>query len=212
MDRRLRSAALRPGDPSHDAGKPATEDSATATLEAIGRRIRRIRSLRGLTLGALATEAGLSPSMLSLVERGRASPSLSSLVAIAKALGVALTRLVVDEIDDEPVTRFHEQPVLETPKHVLRRVLRDDRVRGVMITHNEYAAGAGNSPTPIIHAGHEFGIVVDGELTVELDGVSYVLKPGDLIAHDSARPHRIWNYGRRPARAFWFNVSRRGSE
>ena len=212
MDRRSRGTLLPPGEPAHDEGEPAAEDSAEATLEAIGRRIRRIRGQRGLTLVALATEASLSPSMLSLVERGRASPSLSSLVAIAKALGVALTRLVVDEPDDEPVTRFHEQPVLETPRHVLRRVLRDDRVRGVMITHNEYAAGAGNSPTPITHVGHEFGIVVDGELTVELDGISYLLKPGDLIAHDSARPHRIWNYGRRPARAFWFNVSRRGPE
>lgn len=190
---------------------PATAvDGVTAadTLVAIGGRIRRLRTQRGLTLQALARQSDLSPSMLSLVERGRTSPSISSLLAIAKALGVDMTRLILDEPEAGIVTRFQEQPVLETPDHVLRRVLRDDRVRGILLTYNEYRPGIGNSIMPITHSGYEYGFVIDGELTVEVEGTAYLLRAGDLISHHSGRPHRIWNYSRRPVRALWFNLTR----
>jgi Helix-turn-helix len=56
----------------------ATNDFSDATasaLAAIGIRIKEIRLARGMTLQTVSDESGLSPSMLSLVERGRASPS-----------------------------------------------------------------------------------------------------------------------------------------
>lgn len=52
----------------------------------------------------------------------------------------------------------------------------------------------------------DFFLVLDGELTVELDGTVYRLQAGDLISYNSTRAHRIWNYSRRDAKALWFNV------
>jgi len=72
-------------DLSIDAQPTLSEDIAettASTLAAIGLRIRELRQLRGLTLQALADVSGLSTSMLSLVERGRASPSIGSLIVI----------------------------------------------------------------------------------------------------------------------------------
>jgi transcriptional regulator with XRE-family HTH domain len=186
-----------------------TADEAEATVAAIGQRVRRLRVRRGLTLQGLADASSLSPSMLSLVERGLTSPSIGTLVAVAKALGVAMKDLLLDTPlgEDELVVRMADQPEFETPDHVLRRVLCQDRARGVLVTHNEYRPGIGNSATPIVHSGFEYGFVLEGELTVEVDGVSYLLGAGDLITHKSNRPHRIWNYSDRPVRALWFNLN-----
>lgn len=64
------------------------------TGEEVGRRIRHLRQERGLSLRRLAVAAGLAPSYLCDVERGRARPSLKALTALAAALGVEVSRLV----------------------------------------------------------------------------------------------------------------------
>ncbi len=54
----------------------------------LGSEIRRRRKAHKWTLERLAQESGLSPHYLSTVETGRRDPSVSTVVAIAKALGV----------------------------------------------------------------------------------------------------------------------------
>jgi transcriptional regulator with XRE-family HTH domain len=192
---------------------PATQNRSNEILEAaalaaIGSRIRELRTKRSLTLQSLSETTGLSPSMLSLVERGKASPSVGSLVAISSALGVHMSDLLLSDRHDSdgPVSRRSEQPMFETSQGVLRRVLRDDRIRGVEVAVNEYAPETGSSTEPTHHSGYEYGIVVDGHLTVEVDGVEHILNPGDLISYDSTRNHRIWNHGSQRARALWVNL------
>ncbi len=182
---------------------------ATAdTLETIGARIRDLRTKKGQTLQALAEFTGLSASMLSLVERGKASPSIGSLIVVASALDVHMSDLFAADHDGsrDPVSRASEQPIFETSQGVLRRVLREDRVRGVEIAVNEYAPQTGNSPVSVHHAGFEYGVVLEGELTIELDGTEFILRPGDLISYESERSHRIWNYGSKRVRALWVNI------
>src|SRR5918994_2299004 len=60
-------------------------------LAAIGNRIRDLRGQKTLTLQALSELTGLSPSMLSLVERGQTTPSIGTLVVISSALGVHMS-------------------------------------------------------------------------------------------------------------------------
>jgi len=91
---------------------------------------------------------------------------------------------------------------------VLRRVLRADHARGVEIAINEYAPDTGSAAAPVHHAGHEYGVVLEGKLTVEVDGTRHVLHPGDVISYESSRDHRIWNYGADRARALWVNLER----
>ncbi|GEL94951.1 helix-turn-helix domain-containing protein [Cellulomonas composti] len=67
----------------------------------VGRRIRHLRTARGLTLDALSQRVGVSSSMLSLVENGRREPRLSLLRDLADALGASVN----DLIDPEPPSR-----------------------------------------------------------------------------------------------------------
>jgi len=58
---------------------------------AIGRAIRGFRRQQGITVADLAERTGLSRGMLSKIENGNISPSLSTLQSLASALGVPLT-------------------------------------------------------------------------------------------------------------------------
>jgi transcriptional regulator with XRE-family HTH domain len=192
------------------AAKTSLGDSTEDAIALIGTRIRDVRTMKGMPLRALADRTGLSMSMLSLVERGKASPSIGTLIAICSALDVHMADLLapVSLVRQSPVSRVEDQPVVQTRAGVDRRILRDDRVNGVEIAINQYAPDTGSAPTPIHHEGFEYGVVIEGQLTVELDGAVHTLRPGDLISYDSARHHRISNEGPRKARALWVNLRR----
>ena len=60
----------------------------------MGDRLREARQARGLSLRTLAERLGVSPSLISQVETGRAKPSVSTLYAIVTELGISLDELV----------------------------------------------------------------------------------------------------------------------
>ena len=68
----------------------------------IGDRLRRARAARGLSLRTLADRLGVSPSLISQVERGRAKPSVNTLYALARELEVSLDELLF--VDARPST------------------------------------------------------------------------------------------------------------
>ena len=185
-------------------------ETTASTLAAIGSRIREQRRARRLTLQSLADIAGISPSMLSLVERGRASPSIGSLIVVASALKISMADLLAGEAEPEErvVVHAHEAAIVETAQHVVRRILREDRGRGISIALNEYEPHTGSADKPISHEGFEYGFVLEGELTVEVAGVAYRLVQNDLIAYSSRRLHKIWNHGDTHVRTLWFNLDR----
>ena len=185
-------------------------ETTASTLVAIGSRIREIRLARGTTLRALADASGLSPSMLSLVERGQASPSIGSLIVIANALQITMADLMAAEEPKRKTIVVHssEAPIIETRKHVVRRLLKQDREHGVSVALNEYQPHTGSAEHPISHEGFEYGFVLEGALTIEVDGVAHIVSAGDLIAYSSRLRHKIWNHGDRKVRTLWFNLDR----
>lgn len=190
--------------------EPDTVVDADGTVAQVGTRIRSLRSEGNLTLQALAESTGLSSSMLSLVERGKTSPSIGTLVAISSALGVHMSDLFeeISEKFEEPVTRVEDQPVYVTANGVRRRIAKDDNQRGAELVVNEYEPGTGSGRELLHHSGYEYGIVLEGKLEVEVAGEVYELKPGDCISYDSMLPHKIINHGRKHVKAVWVNLDR----
>jgi transcriptional regulator with XRE-family HTH domain len=62
--------------------------------QAVGERIARLRELRGLTQAELATKAGMFRETLADIERGASQPKLETLMRLAAALRVPITRLI----------------------------------------------------------------------------------------------------------------------
>lgn len=103
---------------------PLDEERDEADALAIGRRIRRLRVERGLTLEALAAQVGRAPSQLSMIENGRREPRLSMLRTIAKALGTTMDALLqADPLDERDELEIR-----------VERALRGGRLQALGIT------------------------------------------------------------------------------
>jgi transcriptional regulator with XRE-family HTH domain len=190
----------------------ASNGAAEETLRAIGLRLRNARRARDMTLKDVAEASGISTSMLSLLERGRVSPSLGSLIDVCLALKLPMSQVIEGGEStprEEVVVHSADRHVFEHAKRVVRQILLEDHKRGVSIAIAEFPPNSDSTPTPHSHGGHEYGYVLEGKLTVEVDGQSYSVGKGDLISYSSRSRHRIWNHGKRPARTLWLNVGLR---
>lgn len=198
-------------DPSGAAPTPGLERVSVHTdLRHLGARIRQIRTDRNLKLADVAARTGISLSMISALERGTTNASIGTLIAVADALGISLVELFGMEKGPgpSPVIRSTDQPVVESTTGVRRRLVYRDPGRGIEMAHNEYVPGAWSADKPLRHGGFEFGVVIKGELLVELNGQQHQLRQGDAIAYLSTTPHRIHNPGKRAAQTFWINLYR----
>ena len=80
---------------------PLRPEGAREKMSAgLGSRLRVAREQKGMTVRGLARYVGVSPSLVSQIERSRVMPSVGTLYAIANELG-----LVVDDLFKGPVSR-----------------------------------------------------------------------------------------------------------
>jgi transcriptional regulator with XRE-family HTH domain len=175
------------------SGAPVT---ARRTLEqSIGVLIRQHRKRMGLTVAELAGAASVSMGMLSKIENGQISPSLTTLQAIANALGVPIS-LLFSEFEERRDCSYvaaskgvviHRRGTRVGHRYELlgHIVGGDINVEPFLITLTEDA-----SPyTAFQHQGTELIYMLTGEVVYAHGGRSYHLKPGDALMFDSAAPH-----------------------
>jgi transcriptional regulator with XRE-family HTH domain len=196
----------------------------------MGERLREARRARNLSLRTLAERLGVSPSLISQIETGRANPSVSTLYAIAAELDVSLDELLFnDRRPPEPVapappevpasgTMAPAPPVQRAAdRHSIRLAsgVNWDRLTtlsepGVEFLHVTYEVGGASSPPDAFqrHPGHEWGYVLSGRLQVRIGFDEYVLEPGDAISINSSIPHRLATLGDEPVHAIWFVLGR----
>lgn len=195
--------------------RPATVDDGSGLdhLE-LGANIRHIRTAEaGLTIEALATAAGVSISLISQIERGRAEPSLSTLRRIGAALDVPVARFFLggEEAPGETdrggrrvVVRRDERKHLRVRESdITWQLLTPDLSRKLEVLMGEVGPGAVTPPAdrPLSeHVGEEVIVVLEGTLTCVYAGAEHVLGPGDAISMDPTLPHRVENRGPRTVR------------
>jgi transcriptional regulator with XRE-family HTH domain len=182
----------------------------TDEVVAVGQAIRAMRQQKSMTLDELSERAGLSPSFMSLVERGRSSLALTSLFAVARALDIDVAQLL------PPTEEFHHghegcQVVREyarevTPIHVGDREYRflaaeiKDRVLEPLLVTVKPTFTDFDSYT---HPGEEFAWVISGEIVYVVEGQDYRLGVGDSIHVDSTRSHGLRNETEKDASVLW---------
>jgi transcriptional regulator with XRE-family HTH domain len=166
------------------------------TLEqALGVQVRAMRRRLGITVSELAASAGLSGGMLSKIENGQISPSLSSLQALAKALNVPITTFfsTFEERRDCSFVPAGNGVIIERrgsrvghEYSLLGHAMGGQMaIEPYLITLHEGAA-----PYPAFqHVGREFIYMLSGEVMYRHGDQSYHLRPGDALLFDSAAPH-----------------------
>lgn len=168
-------------------------------LVALGQRVQRLRAQRGMTLQELATEGGVSVSMLSAVERGAKAPTVVVLDRIATGLGVRLTTLV-DEPDADRVVirRAAEQDTVA--EDGWSRTILSPVVPGVNFewirTTLPPGRDAGSFPA-YAPGSHVFVVLQEGRLRLTVGERESELRAGDSAYFAADAVHRYANLGDR---------------
>lgn len=166
--------------------------------DSLGARLRARRKALGLTMQKVADEAGLTIGFISQIERGLASPSLSSLAAVSRVLDMDTSQLFAQPPSPGAMTTAGMRPVygIDPANMTYERISSSfpgNVLRAVLIHE-----APGHRSEPIRHEGEELFYILHGALTVEIEGQRQVLKPGDSIHFASTRVHSSWNHTDQP--------------
>lgn len=180
--------------------KPALPTAPADEVPAIGTRVRALREAMTLSLRDLAERSGVSAPMLSQVERGETSPTLAVAAKIATGLDLTLSQLLrLDESTHAVVTREGKRRRYSHGGHQYEELtppLPGQRADVSLHVLKPEAATGGAGDPPFHEPGsRETAVVIDGELTLVIDGASHELGTGDSVTFDADLPHHFENHG-----------------
>jgi transcriptional regulator with XRE-family HTH domain len=163
----------------------------------VGARLRELREARKISMLGLAIKSGLSANALSMIERGRTSPSVSTLYKLADALGV-------------PITEFFSPPSIKSDVILIKA---DGRTR-IPITRGVWEglggekfsgrvepfiltleSGATSGQNMMVHTGCEFVFCLRGQLEYLIEKQLIELAAGDSLLFAAELNHRWRNPG-----------------
>ncbi len=182
------SPGAEPGNPAPQcqAGMSPRAKPGTGLAGGIGRWLTAYRERRGLRVTQLAREIGVSPSLISQIERGQARPSVSTLFAMAQALGVpvdAFFRVQAHEGSPGAEQEYHARTAqaepsgqedaagdggraADPPRDALRgRLGADGRARDA--PGPVHAPGAGTEDRYVVRRGNRAAIDIEGGIRWE---------------------------------------------
>jgi transcriptional regulator with XRE-family HTH domain len=204
---------------------PADSRTPTVVPEVFGARLRAAREERQISVRSLARTVGVSPSLISQIENGKANPSVGTLYLIVSALEISIDSLFSER--EAPASAAVPQMTGRSDRVVLRKANRPsvDLASGVRwerltptpdadvdFLYVTYEVGGASCPPDALmrHSGREYGLVLSGHLGATIGFETYELAPGDSIVTDSTVPHRFWTIGDEPAVLVWTVVGRAG--
>ena len=176
----------------------AVRDSKENNLErAIGHEVRTCRKKLGITVADLASDTGLSVGMLSKIENGAISPSLTTLQTLSRALGVPITSFFqrYEEPRNAVFVKAGEGVELErrgTRAGHQYRLLGHigSNASGVSVEPYLITLSADSDVFPTFqHEGLEFLYMLQGEVVYRHGDQKFHMKPGDSLFFDADAPH-----------------------
>jgi transcriptional regulator with XRE-family HTH domain len=168
----------------------------------LGRRVAAYRADRGLKVSELARRVGVSPSLISQIERQQSQPSVSTLFALAEALEVPVDAFFEEGRSSKPasvggdgqyVVRRDERSTIDIEGGVRWERLTPLPLHGLDFLEIVYEPGTESHPQLYRHPGTEMVLVLDGRLDIHIGFQRNELFVGDSIHFPSSLPHRYVN-------------------
>lgn len=176
---------------------------------AVGEKLRALRLRKKMGLVELGRHSGLSPAMLSKIERGRLVPTLPTLMRIALVFSVGLEHFFSDPSKRPALAvvrkaerqRFPDRPSDRHPNYWFE-CLDFPAVERKM---NAYFVEFEEVPDERLHrhqhGGAEVLYVVEGKLVVKVADIDHALAAGDSMYFDPSMPHSYRREGKKTCKA-----------
>jgi len=187
----------------------------TATLKTglngygIGAKIRALRLKKKMGLVELGQHTGLSPALLSKIERGRLFPTLPTLLRIALVFSVGLEfffagareKPLIAVVRKAQRVRLPDKPGARQVVYRFESLDYPATERRFNSYYAEFFPVAPAGVEPHAHPGVEFIYALTGTLSVHIDGEEHALEAGDSMYFDSSLPHGYRRSGGRTCSA-----------
>ncbi len=187
-----------------DHGVPTEKPEGNASHDnAVGARVKALREAMGLSLRDLSERSGVSPTMLSQVERGSTSPTLAVAEKIAAGLDLSLSQLLrLDEVRHLVISRSEDHMVRSSTGHRIEELSPPLPGQRADVSSHRLEPGAstgGEGDAPMHEPGsRETTVVLDGSLVLVFEGDRHQLNPGDSVTFDADLPHHFENQSDEP--------------
>lgn len=185
---------LDAGDPTRSVSNAPSRDDLTLEIS-IGRKIRALRQKLQLTGADLAAEADISPGMLSKIENGGISPSLSTLHSLARVLNAPLTSFFADYEERRDCSYVKSGKGLPIERRGTKAGHRYELIGHSLageIVVEPYLIKLSEDAEPYTlfqHDGVEFIYMLTGKVSYRHADKVYLLEPGDSLFFDCGAPH-----------------------
>lgn len=183
----------------------------SAELQKIGYRLRDLRNQRGLNLRELAELTGLSPGYLSLLENGKAVPSLQVMLKLSDTFNKNLHYFFESKNSEQQYLFFpYEKQFTVGGSNGNRqiRILTPGEHLEIEPMHITLEPEVGAEAGLATHEGWEFLYVLEGEITLHLGEEIIVCKQGDSICYNAMTPHFSENRSSANAAGIWIGFKR----
>jgi transcriptional regulator with XRE-family HTH domain len=179
-----------------------------------GEIVRQLRHKAGMTIEELALASKVSRAMLSSVERGEKSPTLSVLTGIATGLNVTLSRLMGEGTTSSvaSVIRRRQRLIFRDQETGIERHLLSPTHLDTGIEVVEHVLPPGQKFAGAARVGmttDKYVVVIKGSLTVMVEDASHDLDAADAMYFRISGDYCFVNNSRRPCRYYLFIVHRR---
>jgi transcriptional regulator with XRE-family HTH domain len=182
------------------ASVPATSLPDQLDPAVIGARVKALRESSGLSLRDLTERSGVSAPMLSQVERGETSPTLTVAARIAAGLDLRLSQLLrLDESGAVTIVRASQRQRGGNKRrgHSFEVLTSGQPGQRAELSRHTLAPGGatGAVDDPPMHepGSRETALVERGAIQLICDGASYELNEGDCVTFDADLPHHFEN-------------------
>ncbi|MEN6372138.1 MAG: helix-turn-helix domain-containing protein [Armatimonadota bacterium] len=158
-----------------------------------GARLKAFRENRKLTMRELASASNVSVSLVSKIESGKVSPTVMSLNKLLEAMNVDLYEFFLDKIDSDPseqvVFRQAEMVSVEDDEHKWYFAFAKHPDIKAELTYEEYQPHTKLAEKES-HKGDLLGMVISGELTLEVIGKGkFIVRAGDAFYVKAGQLH-----------------------
>lgn len=178
-----------------------TLDESTDSVEldqSFGARLKALRVDRGFSQRELAKKSGIANTTISLIEKGKMSPSLSSIKKILDGLSVTLSDFFSDNMTHERQTVYRKGQLKKLTDQrglTLHQIGWDLAEQNMQILRGIYEVGSDTGHEMMSHKGEEGGFVLRGIFELTIGDDVQVLSAGDAYYFESHKPHRFRNVG-----------------
>jgi len=169
-------------------------------MEDVGPQLRDRRLARGMSVTAVAEQAGVSKGFISLAERGKTRVSVPVLLRICDVLGVTIGSLFT--YPKNPVVHGGI-PLYMGGENLQEYLLTPQDEKWVQVMRTVMLAGGGSGGAYSLETETIFVIVLEGELTLEVGDEVRTLKTGDSTTFLGRTPHNWFNPLQTESQVLW---------